>query len=86
MSTTTLPGTTPFNAVTTLRRVGKFTGSGGFEAAVVQENKRPEKVREEFQLQGMAAVNAYDGSKGWKIDPFGGGSGHPVRLNPVDRL
>ena len=59
-------------AATSIRRTGKFIGGGGFEAVVVQENKRPNLVREEFLLQGMTAINAYDGKSGWKIDPFGG--------------
>jgi len=65
-------GMEKIQAVSTLRRTGKFTGGGGFEAVVVQENKRPDKVREEFSLQGMTAINAYDGSTGWKISPFQG--------------
>src|ERR1051325_2217003 len=60
------------DAVKTLRRTGKFTGGGGFEAEVLQENKRPAMVREEFIIQGMSGINAYDGKNGWKIDPFGG--------------
>jgi hypothetical protein len=59
-------------AARSLRRTGKYVGSGGFEAIVVQENRRPNAVREEFTLQGMTLVNAYDGKTGWKIDPFGG--------------
>jgi hypothetical protein len=59
-------------SVNTLRRTGKFIGGGGFEAVVVQENKRPNMVREEFQLMGMTGINAYDGKSGWKISPFGG--------------
>jgi hypothetical protein len=59
-------------AVKTLRRTGKYTGGGGFEATVVQENKRPNFVREEFSLQGMTGINAWNGSVGWKIDPFQG--------------
>src|SRR5258708_21942669 len=59
-------------AVTTLRRSGKFTGGGGFEARGVQENKRPNGVREEFALQGMTGINAYDGRSGWKIQPWSG--------------
>ena len=55
-----------------LRRTGKFIGGGGFEAIIVQENKRPNLVREEFSLQGMTGINAYDGKTGWKIDPFQG--------------
>jgi hypothetical protein len=56
----------------TLRRTGKFVGGGGFQAVVVQENKRPDKVREEFSIQGMTGVNAYDGKSGWKIEPWEG--------------
>src|SRR5438552_16639470 len=62
----TVGGMDRIQAVTTLRRTGRFTGGGGFEAAVLQENKRPNKVREEFSLQGLTGVNAYDGHTGWK--------------------
>ena len=59
-------------ALQTLRRTGKYTGGGGFEAVVVQENKRPNSVREEFSIQGMTGINAYDGHNGWKIEPWQG--------------
>lgn len=65
-------GRDKMQALQTLRRVGKFTGSGGFEAAFVQENKRPNSVREEFSIQGMTGINAYDGKEGWKIEPWQG--------------
>ncbi|HYT83073.1 MAG TPA: hypothetical protein VEK86_06460 [Gemmatimonadales bacterium] len=68
----TVGGMDKIQAVQTLRRTGKFTGGGGFEAAIVQENKRPNKVREEFSLQGLTGVNAYDGATGWKIEPWQG--------------
>src|SRR6266496_5546557 len=68
----TVGGMEAIQAVHTLRRAGKFTGDGGFEAAVVQENKRPNKVRREFSLQGMTAITAYDGTTGWKIEPWQG--------------
>src|SRR5205823_13235844 len=47
-------------------------GDEGFQAVVVVESSRPNKVREEFSIQGMTCGNAYDGANGWKIDPFGG--------------
>ena len=68
----TAGGMDKIQAVQTLRRAGTFNGGGGFEAAVLQENKRPNKVREEFSLQGMTGVNAYDGKTGWKIEPWQG--------------
>jgi len=68
----TAGGIDKIEAIRTLRRVGKFTTDDGFEAAVVQENTRPNRVREEFSVQGMTGINAYDGANGWKIDPFQG--------------
>src|SRR5262245_6395234 len=68
----TIGGAEKIEAIKTLRRTGKFTGGGGFEAVVVQENKRSQMVRQEFTFQGMTGVNAYDGKIGWKIEPWGG--------------
>ena len=68
----TIGGMEKIKAVSTLRRTGKYTGGGGFEAAVLQENKRGMSVREEFSLQGMTEINAYDGKTGWKIEPWNG--------------
>jgi outer membrane lipoprotein-sorting protein len=68
----TVGGMEHIQAVQTLRRVGKVTSGGGFEAVVVQESKRPNKVREEFTIVGMTQIVAYDGQAGWKISPFQG--------------
>jgi hypothetical protein len=68
----TIGGMEKIQAVSTLRRSGKFTGGGGFEAVVLQENKRGRSVREEFSLQGMTGIDAYDGKTGWKIEPWNG--------------
>jgi hypothetical protein len=68
----TIGGMEKIQAVNTLRRTGKFNGGGGFEAVIMQENKRGNSVREEFSLQGMTGINAYDGKTGWKIEPWGG--------------
>jgi hypothetical protein len=65
-------GLDKMKAIKTLRATGKFEGGGGFTASVGQENQRPNLVRETFSLQGMTAVQAYDGSTGWQIQPFGG--------------
>ncbi len=68
----TIGGLDKIRAVNSLRRTGKFIGGGGFEAAIAQENKRANFVREEFSLQGMTGINAYDGKNGWKIEPWSG--------------
>ena len=59
-------------AIKSVRTTSKFTGGGGFEAVIVSERKRPNQLRQEFQIQGMAATDAYDGKTGWKINPFEG--------------
>ena len=68
----TIGGMEKIQAVKSLRRTGKFNGGGGFEAVIVEENKRPNLVRQEFQIQGMTGVTAYDGKTGWKIEPWNG--------------
>ena len=65
-------GMEKLKGIKTLRMRGRFEGGGGFTAAVTQENQRPDLVRETFTLQGMTSVQAYDGSTGWQIQPFGG--------------
>jgi hypothetical protein len=64
-------GLDKIKAIRTLRMSGKVIG-GGVTATASQENMRPNLVRETFSLQGMTAVQAYDGSTGWQIQPFGG--------------
>jgi len=68
----TIGGAEKLASIKTMRTVGTFHGGGGFEAVVLQESKRPNSVREEFSLQGMSQINAYDGKQGWKVNPFEG--------------
>lgn len=65
-------GLEKIQAIKSVRITGKLNGGGGFTAATVQENQRPNLVRETFSLQGMTAVTAYDGATGWQIQPFEG--------------
>ncbi len=59
-------------AIQSVRKTGKLYGGGGFEAVVTNENRRPNKVREEFTFGGMTGITAFDGKGGWKYEPFGG--------------
>ncbi len=68
----TIGGMDKIKAIKTLRKTAKFIGGGGFEAKIIEENKRENFSRQEFVLQGLTQVVAYDGKIGWKIDPFGG--------------
>jgi hypothetical protein len=64
-------GLEKLKSVKSLRTTVKFS-DGSFRAEFRQENKRPGKVREEFIVQGMAQIQAYDGKTGWQISPFSG--------------
>jgi len=68
----TIGGMDKLQAVQSIRESGKFTGGGGFEAKVVEEKKRPDEIRQEFQIQGMVGITAWDGKNGWKIEPWQG--------------
>ena len=65
-------GMEKIKAIHSLHMTGKLTGAGGFTATVTQDGMRPNLVRETFSLQGMTGVQAYDGTVGWQIQPFGG--------------
>jgi hypothetical protein len=66
-------GIDALRAVKSLRLQGKMiVNQGQLQFAYVQTKKRPNEVRSEASLQGMTLVQAYDGTEGWKISPFGG--------------
>jgi outer membrane lipoprotein-sorting protein len=69
-------------AVTNLRMTGKMETQG----IVIQLNadRKPDSVvRESQTIQGMAQIHAYDGSEGWKVDPFSGRR-DPERMGEED--
>ena len=68
----TVGGMDKIQAVRELRRTGKVIAGGGFEIPVVEENKRPNFVRQDITIQGLTGTSAYDGKVGWKIQPWQG--------------
>jgi len=58
-------------SITTRRITGKINADG-LRITIIQENKRPDKVREEARIQGMSQIQAYDGKSAWQVNPFGG--------------
>ncbi|HYJ05114.1 MAG TPA: hypothetical protein VEX43_08270 [Chthoniobacterales bacterium] len=60
-----------------------LVNQGKIEFIYAEWKKRPGSVRAEFTLQGMTAVQAYDGTEGWKISPFGGRK-DPEKMTPDD--
>jgi len=64
-------GLEKLKSVRTMRTTARFT-QGPIRVEYRQEIKRADKVREEYVIQGLAQVQAYDGKTGWQISPFGG--------------
>jgi hypothetical protein len=77
-------GAAALQALQSLRSSGKLiVNEGQLQLAYAQTKKRPGAVRAEFTIQGMTAVQAYDGKEGWKISPFQGRK-DPERLSADD--
>lgn len=64
-------GLEKIKAIQTVRMKGRLS-QGAFTAQVGQEMKRPNMLRSTFTVQGMTAIQAYDGQTGWQISPFQG--------------
>jgi hypothetical protein len=74
-------GMANLQALKSLKRTGRLVIPGfNIELSVVDVRVRPDKVRQEVSLQGMTAVQAWDGKEGWQIQPFQGRK-DPERLS-----
>jgi hypothetical protein len=66
-------GVDALRALQSVRFTGKMlVNEGQIQLAYVETKKRPSDVRAELTLQGMTAIQAYDGEQGWKVSPFQG--------------
>jgi len=65
-------GVKAWRSVNTLTLSGQMEAGGkkNSELPFVMEMKRPRKSRLEIRFQDQAALQVYDGSKGWKLRPF----------------
>ena len=65
-------GLEKLQAVQSARITGTMSLGGGIEAPFVYYWQRPDKMRNEFTVQGMTGVQAFDGEAGWMLMPFMG--------------
>src|SRR5438067_8419740 len=66
-------GADALRALKSVRLTGKvLVSQGQIEFRYVQTKKRPGEIRSEATLQGMTAIQAYDGKEGWRVSPFQG--------------
>jgi outer membrane lipoprotein-sorting protein len=60
---------------------------GQFEIPFTSSHKRPMKFRSDASFQGMEIASAFDGEKGWSINPFAGGTDPvPMTADQVDKM
>ena len=77
-------GADALRALQSIRLNGKMlVNEGQIQLAYAETKKRPDEVRTETTLQGMTAVEAYDGKEGWRISPFQGRK-DPERMSADD--
>jgi hypothetical protein len=66
-------GADALHALQSLKLTGKMlVQQGQIQLAYVQTKKRPGEVRTDATIQGLTAVEAYDGKEGWKVSPLQG--------------
>src|SRR5512136_2195776 len=77
-------GAEKIQALRSVRLTGTLVFGGGdfrVEAQWASLRKRPGLIRTEVSLQGLTAVNAWDGKEAWSVQPFQGRR-EPERVSP----
>lgn len=65
-------GAERLQAIRSVRMTGTAGGLAGPAALVLREVERPGRIRSELTFQGVTAVYACDGTRGWQVSPFDG--------------
>ena len=76
-------GAAKLAAITSMHAVGTTRTFGGAEAKVESWIVDREKYRSDFTLQGMTAIQSWDGKEAWRVAPFQGRK-EPIMVAPDD--
>jgi hypothetical protein len=77
-------GNEALHSLQTVKLTGRMlVNEGQLQFGFAQTKKRPDAVRNEYTVQGMTIVQAYDGKEGWKIMPLQGRK-DPEKLSADD--
>jgi hypothetical protein len=76
-------GAEKMRAIKTMKAEGKLLYGEQFELGFAQYQKAPQSIRTEASIQGLTAVQAWDGKEGWQISPFQGRK-DPEKLSADD--
>lgn len=63
-------GAERLRAVSAIRMTGTMTGPSGEEVPTVISMKRPDRIRQEIEVEGETLVQAFDGTRGWTLNPM----------------
>lgn len=66
-------GQKAIKAISTVVKEGTMSMAQGMELNFTETTKRPGKFRMDMSFQGMAMVQAFDGTTAWGINPMNGG-------------
>lgn len=63
-------GAERLRAVPAIRMTGTMTGPSGEAVPTVITMKRPDRIRQEIEVEGETLVQAFDGTRGWTLNPM----------------
>lgn len=67
-----LGGLEQLKSVNSMKMTGRMLMGQGMEAPLTLWSKRPDMIRQEFTVQGVTGIQAYDGDTAWMFMPFMG--------------
>ncbi|HUP24728.1 MAG TPA: hypothetical protein VNB06_17550 [Thermoanaerobaculia bacterium] len=79
-------GKDAWKKVQAIKQTGKMS-MAGMVAPFTVHNVRPNKLRIEFEIQGMKGMQVFDGTDGWMVMPFMGSSDpQPLPKEALDQM
>ena len=77
-------GAAALASLRSLRRTGRYVLPGrNIQITLTEVRERPGRIREEATYQGLTQIQAFDGEKGWQVQPFEGRK-EPVLMSEDD--
>jgi outer membrane lipoprotein-sorting protein len=79
-------GEKAIEALSTVVKEGTMSMAQGMELNFTETTKRPSKFRMDMSFQGMAMVQAFDGTTAWSINPMNGGKPEKAGAEEVKKM
>ena len=79
-------GEKAIKAISTVVKEGTMSMAQGMELNFTETTKRPSKFRMDMSFQGMAIVQAFDGTTAWSLNPMNGGKPEKAGAEEVKKM